>query len=126
MTCPPKVVVDGYTFTNVPDYPSKALGDIPLRPAFAHSCNTAFVGQADAVPADALLAAARSLGLDPAPALGFPAFLATVPTDSTGTDHAASMIGQGRVVASPLGMATVAASVAAGHPVTPVLVKPAA
>ena len=125
VTCPPKVVVDGYTFTNVPDYPSKALGDIPLRTAFAHSCNTAFVGQADAVPADALLAAARSLGLDPAPALGFPAFLATVPTDSTGTDHAASMIGQGRVVASPLGMATVAASVGAGHTVTPVLVKSA-
>ena len=121
--CPTKVTVDGYEFDNVPDYPSAELGDIPLRTAFAHSCNTAFVGQAATVSQDDLLAAARSLGLDPAPSLGFPAFLATVPTDSTGTDHAASMIGQGRVIASPLGMATVAASVAAGHTVTPALVK---
>lgn len=125
LACPPKVVVDGYEFDNVPDYPSSALGSIPLRTAFAHSCNTAFVGQAGTVSPDALLAASRSLGLDPAPSLGFPAFLASVPTDSTGTDHAASMIGQGRVLASPLGMATVAASVGAGKTVTPVLIKSA-
>lgn len=123
--CPPTVTVDGYPFSNVPGYPTAHLGTITLRTAFAHSCNTAFVGQAGTVSQDALLAAARSLGLEPAPALGFPAFLGTVPTDSTGTDHAASMIGQGRILASPLGMATVAASVAAGHTVTPVLVRPA-
>ncbi len=126
LSCPTSVVVDGYTFTNVPGYPTRALGTIPLTTAFAHSCNTAFVGQAGTVPQDALVAAARSLGLDPAPSLGFPAFLADVPADSTGTDHAASLIGQGRVIASPLGMAVVAASVAAGHTVTPLLVKPAA
>ena len=123
--CPTKLTVDGYSFDNVPDYPAKALGDIPLRTAFAHSCNTAFAGQAATVSQEALIDAARSLGLDPAPALGFPAFLGTLPADSTGTDHAASMIGQGRVIVSPLGMAVVAASVAAGHTVTPVLVKPA-
>ena len=126
LSCPTSVTVDGYQFDNVPGYPSTELGSIPLTTAFAHSCNTAFVGQATTVSQDALIAAARSLGLDPAPSLGFPAFLATLPADSTGTDHAASMIGQGRVIASPLGMATVAASVAAGHTVTPVLVKPAA
>lgn len=126
LTCPTSVTVDGYQFSNVPNYPSTELGSIPLTTAFAHSCNTAFVGQAATVSQGALLGAARSLGLDPAPSLGFPAFLATLPADSTGTDHAASMIGQGRVIASPLGMATMAASVAAGHTVTPVLVKPAA
>lgn len=126
IACPTNLTVDGYRFDNVPDYPSSHLGDIPLRTAFAHSCNTAFVGQAGVVSQDALIQAARSLGLDPAPSLGFPAFLGTLPGDSTGTDHAASMIGQGRVIASPLGMATVAASVAAGHTVTPVLVRPAA
>jgi len=126
LTCPTSVTVDGYRFTNVPGYPTAAMGTIPLTTAFAHSCNTAFVGQAGTVSQDALVAAARSLGLDPAPSLGFPAFLASVPADSTGTDHAASLIGQGRVTASPLGMATVAASVAAGHTVTPVLVEPAA
>ena len=125
LSCPTSVVVDGYTFSNVPGYPTRALGTIPLTTAFAHSCNTAFVGQATTVSQPALVAAARSLGLDPAPSLGFPAFLANVPVDSTGTDHAASLIGQGRVIASPLGMAVVAASVAAGRTVTPVLVKPA-
>ncbi|MBN9376328.1 MAG: penicillin-binding protein, partial [Cellulomonas sp.] len=125
LSCPTSVVVDGYTFTNVPGYPTRALGTIPLTTAFAHSCNTAFVGQAGRVSQPALVAAARSLGLDPAPSLGFPAFLASLPADSTGTDHAASLIGQGRVIASPLGMAVVAASVAAGRTVTPVLVKPA-
>ena len=47
-----------------------------------------------------------------------------MPSDSDGTDHAASMIGQGRVLASPLGMATVAASVAKGSTVVPRLVVP--
>ena len=126
LTCPTSVTVDGYRFTNVPGYPVAAEGTIPLTTAFAHSCNTAFVGQAGTVSQDALISAARSLGLDPAPSLGFPAFLASVPADSTGTDHAASLIGQGRVTASPLGMATAAASVAAGHTVTPVLLRPAA
>src|SRR5699024_10290635 len=38
------------------------------------------------------------------------------------TAHAAAMIGQGEVVASPLAMASVAASVSAGRTVSPVLV----
>ncbi|MCL2464892.1 MAG: penicillin-binding transpeptidase domain-containing protein, partial [Micrococcales bacterium] len=126
VACPRSLTIDGYEFDDVPGYPASALGTISLRTAFANSCNTAFVGQAGTVSQAALIDAARSLGLGPAPSLGFPAFLASVPANSTGTDHAASMIGQGRVLASPLGMAVVAASVAAGHTVTPVLVAPAA
>ncbi|MBT0993580.1 penicillin-binding protein [Cellulomonas sp. DKR-3] len=122
VSCPPSVVVDGRQFDNFPDYPADALGEVPLRTAFANSCNTAFIGQRAAAPQDALVDAAGSLGLMPAESLGFSSFLGTVPSDSDGTDHAATMIGQGRVLASPLGMATVAASVAAGRTVTPVLV----
>jgi cell division protein FtsI/penicillin-binding protein 2 len=123
--CPPTATVDGRPFSNFPGYPATALGEIPLRAAFANSCNTAFIGQRDTLDQAGLAQAARSLGLDPAAELGFPAFLGDVPADSTGTDHAASLIGQGRVLASPLGMAAVAASVAAGHTVVPVLVRPA-
>ncbi len=126
LSCPATATVDGREFRNFPGYPVGALGEIPLRTAFANSCNTAFIGQRDALSQAALGEAARSLGLDPEPNLGFPAFLGDGPADSAGTDHAASLIGQGRVLASPLGMATVAASVAAGHTVTPVLVRPAA
>lgn len=122
VTCPETVTVDGRSFENFPGYPSDKLGDIPLRTAFANSCNTAFIGARDSATQDALIDAAGSLGLVPDASLGFPAFLGAVPGDSDGTDHAASMIGQGRILASPLGMATVAASVAKGSTVVPRLV----
>ncbi|MBX9245945.1 penicillin-binding protein [Actinotalea ferrariae] len=120
--CSDGITVEGRTFDNVPGYPRSALGQVSLRTAFANSCNATFIGLRDQAPPDALAAAAASLGLGVERDLGFPAFLGAVPQDSTGTDHAASMIGQGRVQASPLAMATVAASVAAGRTVTPWLV----
>jgi cell division protein FtsI/penicillin-binding protein 2 len=120
--CAKSEVVDGRTFNNFPDYPTQHLGEIDLRTAFANSCNTAFISQRDVASQDALIDAAGSLGLVPGAALGFASFLGAVPADSDGTDHAATMIGQARVLASPLGMATVAASVAHGATVTPRLV----
>lgn len=123
VTCPDGITVEGRRFDNFPDYPAASLGDVPLRTAFANSCNTAFIGLRDAAPQDALVDAAGSLGLLPAQSLGFSSFVGAVPSDSGGTDHAATMIGQGRVLASPLGMAAVAASVAAGRTVTPRLVE---
>ncbi|GIG21991.1 cell division protein FtsI [Cellulomonas chitinilytica] len=125
VSCPATTTVDGRVFQNFPGYPADKLGDVPLRTAFANSCNTAFIGSRDKADQNALIDAAGSLGLVPDADLGFAAFLGAVPADSDGTDHAASMIGQGRILASPLGMATVAASVGAGHTVTPHLVTPA-
>ncbi|MEV7974122.1 penicillin-binding transpeptidase domain-containing protein [Cellulomonas sp. NPDC089187] len=119
--CPATLNVDGREFQNVPGYPTDRLGTITLRTAVANSCNTAFLGARDTVPQAALADAAQSLGLTEA-SLGFAGVLGSVPTDSTGTDHAASLIGQGRVQATPLGMATVAASVVAGERVVPQLV----
>jgi cell division protein FtsI/penicillin-binding protein 2 len=122
VACPPTITVEGRVFNNFPDYPTARTGDIPLRTAVASSCNTAFIGQRDVVDQAALADAAAALGLGGTPDLGFPAFMGDVPTSADGTDHAASMIGQGRLQVSPLAMATVAASVAAGHPVVPWLV----
>ena len=79
--------------------------------------------------APALADAAASLGLNLDAATGAASFLGSVPDTSTGTEQAANGIGQGVVQASPLGMATVAASVANGATVNPHLVnlpKPAA
>ena len=120
--CPTSATVDGRTFNNFPDYPTGANGAIPLRTAVAQSCNTAFIGSRDLAPQQALVDAAASLGLGVEQPLGFPSFLGSVPADSTGTEHAASMIGQGRIQVSPLAMATVAASVASGRTVVPWLV----
>ncbi len=122
MECAPETTVDGKSFTNYSDYPSSAVGEIPLRSAIANSCNTALIGERDAVSQSDLAAAGAALGLGAGHDLGAPAFLGDVPAEANATGHAASMIGQGQVLASPLAMATAAASVAAGETVEPVLV----
>lgn len=119
--CTRTVTVEGREFTNYSDYPSRAVGDIPLRSAIANSCNTAMIATRDKAPQDELAEAAAALGLGPDLDLGFPAFLGSVPDQAKGTEHAASMIGQGKIEASPLAMAVVAASIAHGSRVTPTL-----
>jgi cell division protein FtsI/penicillin-binding protein 2 len=123
LDCPRTTVVDGKRFKNYSDYPPDGLGRIPLSTAVANSCNTAFVNQRDRVSQPALADAAASLGLGVDHDLGFPAYFGSVPaTDAeagSATGHAASLIGQGRVTASPLAMATVAASVSKGSAVVP-------
>jgi cell division protein FtsI/penicillin-binding protein 2 len=126
LTCPPTITVDGREFSNYPGYPQDRLGQITLRSALANSCNTAFIGARDSAPQAALADAAASLGLGVDGTVSFPAYLGSVPATGEGTDHAASMIGQARVEASPLAMARVAASIAQGSLVTPRLVVPAA
>jgi len=130
--CTDSIDVDGRTFNNVPEYPATDTGDVPLRTAFAHSCNTAMiaVGTTDQaggpIPAQDLLAAAQDLGFEVVTPIGTPAFYGTVPTDGDDADYAATLLGQGRVLASPFTMARLAASVAAGHRVDPFLVRSAA
>jgi cell division protein FtsI/penicillin-binding protein 2 len=123
MFCPATTVVDGKRFKNYSDYPASGLGRIPLSAAVANSCNTAFIGERETVTQPELARAAASLGLGVDHDLGFPAYFGEVPaTDAEAgseTGHAASLIGQGRVTASPLAMAAVAASVAHGGVVVP-------
>lgn len=120
--CPDTITVDGRQFGNYSDYPSSELGEITFRTAFAESCNTAFIGLRDDVPQADLATAAAALGIGVKADLGVPAFLGSVPDQADGTEHAASMIGQGRVLASPLALAAAAASVAAGQTVVPAIV----
>lgn len=122
VSCSNTTTVDGKSFKNFDGYPAAALGQIPLSEALAQSCNTVFVNAGAQLGAPALSEAAAALGLTGQDVTGAGAFLGTVPEDSTGTELAANMIGQGVVQASPLGMATVAASVTAGHTVQPRLV----
>ncbi|MDQ0211109.1 penicillin-binding transpeptidase domain-containing protein [Arthrobacter bambusae] len=121
--CTPTITVDGRTFKNAEGYPASSLGSVELRDAFAHSCNTAFISSRDKVSQAQLESAATSLGVAvQAPKLGADAFLGSVPGNADGTEHAASMIGQGKVLLSPLAAAIMAASVAHGAPVSPQLV----
>ncbi|SCZ64462.1 Cell division protein FtsI/penicillin-binding protein 2 [Arthrobacter sp. UNCCL28] len=121
--CPSTLTVDGRTFKNAEGYPESSLGTVALRDAFAHSCNTAFINARETVSQDQLESAAQALGVAvEAPKLGADAFLGSVPGAAEGTEHAASMIGQGKVLFSPLSAAVMAASVANGAPVSPQLV----
>ena len=110
-SCPPTLTIDGETFHN-------AEGDHPVstvNAAFTESCNTAFLSLATKhlSPPD-FVAAARFYGLQRTPQLGLPAFAANVPRPASLTELAADAIGQGRLTFSPLGMATVAASIDSG------------
>ncbi|UZX05198.1 penicillin-binding protein [Arthrobacter sp. CDRTa11] len=121
--CTPTLTVDGRTFKNAEGYPAGSLGSVTLRDAFAHSCNTAFIAARDNVTQAQLEAAAMAMGVAvEAPTLGADAFLGSVPGEAAGTEHAASMIGQGKVLLSPLAAAMMAGSVAKGAPVSPQLV----
>lgn len=122
LSCPETTDVDGFTFKNYDDYPAAALGDVTFRTAVANSCNTALIGARDRIDDGVLATAAETLGLGAAPDLGYPAFLGEVPEPEGETERAADLIGQGRILASPLAMATVAASIQAGHTVVPHLI----
>ncbi|MFC5730360.1 MULTISPECIES: penicillin-binding transpeptidase domain-containing protein [Nocardioides] len=121
--CTPTTTVDGKRFKNYSDYPADAIGEIPLRRAIAESCNTALIGARGELDDGDLAAAAASLGLGIDHDLGFPAFFGEVPAPASETEGAASLIGQGKVLASPMVMAAVIASVQAGETVVPRLVE---
>ena len=120
VACPRTTVVDGRSFRN---FEGGAAGDVPFRTDFAESCNTAFVSLADRLRPDALTRTGREFGLGERLALGLPAAEARVPAAEGATGRAAMMIGQDRIVASPLAMAGVAATVADGRWRAPRLVR---
>ncbi len=112
--CPATVTVNGKEFRNAE---AEQLGPVPFRTDVARSCNTAFVSSAGRVAGADLRAAARDLGYGTYD-LGVGAFGASVPASDDPVEHAADMIGQGTVLASPLAVAVSAATVASGslHP----------
>ena len=123
LRCAPTTTVDGKSFKNYDGYPSSAIGSIPMRTAIAESCNTALINEQADVPQQALADAAASLGLGEDHDTGFSSYFGSVPAKAPTTAHAASMIGQAKVQASPMAMAVVAASVASGETVVPSLVR---
>jgi cell division protein FtsI/penicillin-binding protein 2 len=111
-TCPTQLDVGGEIFHN-------AEGDAQvsdLLHAFAESCNTAFIGLARQHLTAADFTKTAALYRLGAPlSIGLPAFAGSVPAPSDLADLAATTIGQGRVLVSPLDMAMVAAAVDTGQ-----------
>ena len=118
-SCPGTATVDGEVFHN-------AEGEAPvsnLLQAFTESCNTAFIKLATGhlSPPD-FPAAAAMFGLGKSPHIGLTAFGGSVPQPADSADLAATSIGQGRVLVSPLGLAMVAAAADTGQVHAPRLV----
>ncbi|MEV4011391.1 penicillin-binding transpeptidase domain-containing protein [Nonomuraea angiospora] len=121
VTCPAEKNIGGFPFHNA-DF--EDFGTLSFQDAFAHSCNTTFgemsVGQLNG---GRLAQVARSFGFGSPITPGVPAVRAEFPDPKDDTDLASAAIGQGRVLASPLNMASVAAAIASGAWISPTLVK---
>ena len=121
VACPGSTVIGGRAIPNAGGFD---LGTVPLRTAFARSCNTTFAQLATQLDAGALPAAALRLGLGADYIVpGVTTVTGSVPPAPDPVQRAENGIGQGQVLASPLGMALVAATVAHGAPVVPELVR---
>jgi cell division protein FtsI/penicillin-binding protein 2 len=119
-SCPGTATVDGEVFHN-------AEGEAPvsnLLQAFTESCNTAFIGLATGhLTAPDFPATATMFGLGRSLNIGLVSFDGSVPRPSNEADLAATSIGQGRVLMSPLSMAMVAAAADTGTVRSPQLVS---
>jgi cell division protein FtsI/penicillin-binding protein 2 len=109
--CPSTITVGGRAFKN---FEGSAAGAVPFSQDFAQSCNTAFISLTSRLPADALGETGHAFGLGEPLKLGMPAAEAEVPPGDDLVARAAAMIGQNKTLASPLNMAGVAATLAAG------------
>ncbi|MQA06079.1 MAG: penicillin-binding protein [Streptosporangiales bacterium] len=117
--CPPTITEGGKQFRN---FEGEAAGSPSFREDFAISCNTAFIRLARKLSGAELRDAARTFGFGAEYSLGVPSYSGQMPKPRDATEHAAASIGQGRVLASPLTMATVAAAARSGTWRPPVLV----
>ena len=111
VSCPAEIVVGGGTIHNAGGV---SLGRTTLLEAFAHSCNTTFAPLGAELGTADLVAAAELFGFGHTYELPLPVAGGQFPAPESSTERGAASIGQGRVLASPLHMATVAAAVATG------------
>ncbi|WP_198965872.1 penicillin-binding transpeptidase domain-containing protein [Mycobacterium shottsii] len=107
----------------IPNYGGFDLGVVPLSRAFASSCNTTFAELSSKMPPRGLTQAAirYGIGLDYR-VEGLTTVTGSVPPTVDLAERTEDGFGQGKVLASPFGMALVAATVAAGRTPVPQLI----
>lgn len=126
VACPGSVAIGGRTIPNEDKF---ALGPVPLRRAFALSCNTTFAAFGVKVSPSDFQKTATSYGIGAGWKLPVTSFSGSVPTPTGDVERAFDAIGQGKVLVSPLAEALMAATVQhgsvpipsllAGQPATP-------
>ena len=116
--CPPSITVDGKVFTN---FQGESAAGASFEQDFAQSCNAAFISLYGRLgPSDLSTEAAQQFGFGTQWQLPLAYYSGQAPPAAGTVEQAADMIGQGRILASPLNMALVAAAVDSGawHPPT--------
>jgi cell division protein FtsI/penicillin-binding protein 2 len=112
VACPDEAELGGRTFGNAQGTP---VGPTSFADAFAVSCNTAFVQLAETLPDGSLEQAARRFGFGARYQLPLAVAGGRFPRPANRGEELEAAIGQGRVEASPVHMANVAAAVASGR-----------
>ncbi len=117
----PRYLTVGKRFQNVE---TSAHPGATFLKAFTESCNTAFIGLRGRLGDGELGDVARTyFGVGQTWHVGVPSYDGSVPEPRDATEKAASMIGQGRVQANPLIMASVTATAVSGRFHQPALVE---
>jgi hypothetical protein len=116
----PRYLTVGKRFQNVETSEHRGA---TFRKDFTESCNTAFIGLRDKLGDGELGDVAKKyFGVGQTWHVGVPSYDGSVPLPRDATEKAASMIGQGRVQANPLIMASVTATAVSGGFHQPTLV----
>ncbi|MDX3853445.1 penicillin-binding transpeptidase domain-containing protein [Streptomyces sp. AK02-01A] len=110
--CPKFATVNGQRFENQDQFVLPAGST--FRDNFAHSCNTFFVNSSAKLSGSTLHDTAEAFGIGGTWDVGTTTYDGSVPVAGSANDKAASTIGQARVQASPLVMASIAATVKEG------------
>lgn len=121
--CPRFAYVEGQRFENQKQFALPAGST--FADAFTQSCNTYFVDARGRLSDTDLRDAAQAFGIGGSWDVGATTYDGSVPVTTSDNDKAAATIGQARVEASPLVMASVAATVKNGTFHQPVLVPDA-
>jgi hypothetical protein len=123
VACPEAYTVQGVTYHN--DQGESEPAGTPFSYDFAQSCNNAFSQWWGQLNGQLASTAETYYGLDQPWSIGLPGESATyfsAPADASGSELAQEAFGEGKLTASPLAMASVAATVDSGQFRQPVLV----
>ncbi len=125
VACPPAFTVTGITYHN--DQNESEPPGTPFSTDFAQSCNNAFSTQYQHLTGGASLAATaqKYYGLNQKWNIGLGSLSASyfnAPASATGSELAQEAFGEGQLIASPIAMASVAATVDNGTFKQPILV----
>lgn len=108
----------------IPNYGGFDLGLVSMSRAFANSCNTTFAELASRMPPRALSQAASRYGIGVDYLVdGITTVTGSVPPTVDLAERTEDGFGQGKVLASPFGVALAAATVAAGRTPVPRLIE---